>query len=118
MKVRQAADDGAFKRSPIRFPRGLWRHSARLPTVRVRGVRGLGLFGTTANSLFLRSGKYYDLATKNQSQIRSRKDYEACVSLKTHQAFTRYDDNHVGAFNAAALFSLRDEILQISHTAL
>ena len=67
---------------------------------------------------FLRSGKYYDLATKNQSQIRSRKDYEACVSLKTHQAFTRYEDNHVGAFNAAALFSLRDEILQISHTAL
>ena len=67
---------------------------------------------------FLRSGKYYDLATKNQSQIRSRKDYEACVSLKTHPSFTRYEDNHVGAFNAAALFSLRDEILQISHTAL
>ena len=36
VKVRHAADDGAFKRPPVRFPRGLHRHSARLSTVRVR----------------------------------------------------------------------------------
>ena len=106
---------------PSSVPRFVFR-AAFIGTPRVSppsaSVRGLGLFGTAANSLF--PSKWQILRPRNQESEPNTvpQRYEACISLNTHPSFTLYEDIHVGAFNAAALFSLRDEILQISHTAL